>query len=57
MNPGGTPIFKGKLCKDLTTPFFCSLLAQLFLKQFALSPPQDPMCFEFWIKSYNFVTQ
>ena len=52
MNPGGTPIFEGTLCKALKTPFLCLLFAQLPLKKIALSP-KDPMCFEIWSEVTN----
>ena len=56
MNPGGTPIFEGMLCKALKTPFSVLHLAQLPQKVYSVTP-QDPMCFEFLIKNYEFVTQ
>ena len=50
------PYSKVRNVRLLKPLFFCSLLAQLPLKCL-VSHPQYPMCFEFLIKSYKFVTQ
>ena len=52
MDPGGTSILEGMLCKVLTTTLFWSFLTQLPLK--CLLSPKYPMCFEFLIRSYKF---